>query len=509
MTEKITIIDFGSQYTQLIARRVRELNVYSEIIPHFRFEGIDKQTKGLILSGSPCSVRQDNAPQVCLEGIRGSIPVLGICYGAQLLASISGGNVENSPSREYGRANVTIKDASDPLLRGLSETSQVWMSHGDTITRLPKGLKIIASTEDVPVAAYRFSGEPTWGLQFHPEVVHSTEGAHILSNFVLDICGCKGEWTGESFIQSCVTDLRSQLGEDEVVLGLSGGVDSSVAAVLLHKAIGKRLHCIFVDSGLLRKNEVRDVMDSYGNMGLDVTVADASEKFLADLAGVTDPETKRRIIGRDFVEVFEQEAHKFKNVKWLGQGTIYPDVVESAKVNGTATVIKSHHNVGGLPEKMGLKVVEPLRMLFKDEVRKIGLALGIDSRLIGRHPFPGPGLAIRVIGEITEEKLAILREADFIFREEVARAKLDTQMNQYFAVLTNMKSVGVMGDGRTYDWAIALRSVTTEDFMTADWSRIPYEVLDKVSSRIVNEVPHVNRILYDITSKPPSTVEFE
>ena len=509
MTEKITIIDFGSQYTQLIARRVRELNVYSEIVPHFRFDGIDKQTKGLILSGSPCSVRQDNAPQVCLEGIRGSIPVLGICYGAQLLASISGGNVENSPSREYGRANVTIKDASDPLLRGLSETSQVWMSHGDTITSLPKGLKIIASTEDVPVAAYRFSGEPTWGLQFHPEVVHSTEGAHILSNFVLDICGCKGEWTGESFIQSCVTELRSQLGEDEVVLGLSGGVDSSVAAVLLHKAIGKRLHCIFVDSGLLRKNEVCDVMDSYGNMGLDVTVADASDKFLADLAGVTDPETKRRIIGRDFVEVFEQEAHKFRNVKWLGQGTIYPDVVESAKVNGTATVIKSHHNVGGLPEKMGLKVVEPLRMLFKDEVRKIGLALGIDSRLIGRHPFPGPGLAIRIIGEVTREKLQTLREADAIFIDSLRKYGLYDSIWQAGTILLPVRSVGVMGDERTYENCVALRAVTSVDGMTADWARIPHEALAAISSEIINKVKGVNRVVYDISSKPPATIEWE
>ena len=509
MTEKITIIDFGSQYTQLIARRIRELNVYSEIIPHFRFKGLDAESKGLILSGSPCSVRQDNAPQVNLEGIKGRIPVLGICYGAQLMAYTAGGNVEQCPTREYGRAKISLKESSDPLLRGLSETSQVWMSHGDTITQLPEGLEIIASTEDVPVAAYRFSREQTWGLQFHPEVVHSSEGAGMLSNFVLDICGCKGEWTGESFIQSCTEDLRRQLGEDEVVLGLSGGVDSSVAAVLLHRAIGERLHCIFVDSGLLRKNEVRDVMHSYEHMGLNVKVADASDKFLSDLAGVTDPETKRKIIGRDFVEVFEKEARNFKNAKWLGQGTIYPDVVESAMVNGTATVIQSHHHVGGLPEKMGLKVVEPLRMLFKDEVRKIGLALGIDRELIGRHPFPGPGMAIRIIGEVTGEKLETLREADAIFIENLRKSGLYDKTWQAGAVLLPVRSVGVMGDERTYENCVALRAVTSVDGMTADWARIPHEVLAAISSEIINKVKGVNRVVYDISSKPPATIEWE
>ncbi|MGN0190865.1 MAG: glutamine-hydrolyzing GMP synthase [Candidatus Cryptobacteroides sp.] len=509
MTEKITIIDFGSQYTQLIARRIRELNVYSEIVPHFRFKGLDSATRGLILSGSPCSVRQDDAPKVSLDGIRGRIPVLGICYGAQALAYGAGGNVEKSPSREYGRATVRVVVPSDPLMDGLSGSSGVWMSHGDTITGLPSGLEIIASTADVPVAAFRFRDEPTWGLQFHPEVVHSEEGTKILSNFVLGVCGCSGDWTGESFIQSCIEELKEQLGDDEVVLGLSGGVDSSVAAVLLHRAIGSRLHCIFVDSGLLRKDEVRDVMQSCRAMGLEVKVADASAKFLADLAGVTDPETKRKTIGRDFVEVFEKEARSFRNVKWLGQGTIYPDVVESAKVNGTATVIKSHHNVGGLPEKMGLKVVEPLRMLFKDEVRKTGLALGIDAGLIGRHPFPGPGLAIRIIGEVTPEKLEILREADDIFISSLRRYGLYDSIWQAGAILLPVLSVGVMGDERTYENCVALRAVTSVDGMTADWARIPHEVLAAISSEIINRVKGVNRVVYDISSKPPATIEWE
>lgn len=507
--EKILILDFGSQYTQLIARRVRELNVYCEIHPFNKIPAIDASVRGVILSGSPFSVRDAQAPTPDLSAIKGKLPLLGVCYGAQFLASAFGGEVQPAPSREYGRAMLTVGDASDALMRGLPARTQVWMSHGDTITRVPDNYELIASTEDVRVAAFHVGGEQTWGIQFHPEVYHSTDGTQLLKNFVVDICGCGQSWTSEGFVEATVRELREKLGDDKVVLALSGGVDSSVAAVLLHKAIGKNLYCVFVDSGLLRKNEFGEVLESYKHMGLNVKGVNASAKFLGDLAGVTDPERKRKIIGRDFVEVFNEEAIQIKDVKWLAQGTIYPDVIESCSVNGPSATIKSHHNVGGLPEKMNLKIVEPLRLLFKDEVRQLGIELGLPENLVWRQPFPGPGLAIRIIGEITDEKLSILQDADWIFREEIAKAGLDRSIHQYFAVLTNMRSVGVMGDGRTYDYTLALRGVTTTDFMTADFARIPYEVLEVISARIVNEVKNINRVVYDITTKPPATIEWE
>ena len=466
---------------------------------------------GVILSGSPFSVRDENAPKPDLTAIKGRLPLLGVCYGAQYLAHFYGGEVQSAPSREYGRAMLTVVEPSDPLMQGVPSPTQVWMSHGDTITSVPDTYRVIASTEDVCYAAFRIEGERSWGIQFHPEVYHSTDGITLLRNFVVGICGCKQNWTPESFVETTVRELREKLGDDRVVLGLSGGVDSSVAAVLLHRAIGKNLYCIFVDSGLLRKNEFDSVLESYKGMGLNVKGVKAHDRFLGDLAGVTDPEKKRKIIGRDFVEVFNAEAKQIENVKWLAQGTIYPDVVESASasVKGPAAMIKSHHNVGGLPEEMHLKIVEPLRLLFKDEVRQLGRELGLPEYLVSRQPFPGPGLAIRIMGEITKEKADTLRLADAIYREELEKAGENKKMNQYFAVLTNTRTVGVMGDGRSYDHVLALRAVTTEDFMTADWARIPYELLDKISGRIVNEVNGINRIVYDITSKPPATVEWE
>lgn len=511
MQEKIVILDFGSQYTQLIARRVRELNVYCEIHPFNKIPELDASVRGVILSGSPFSVRDEKAPKPDLTAIKGRLPLLGVCYGAQYLAHFYGGEVQSAPSREYGRAMLTVVEPSDPLMQGVPSPTQVWMSHGDTITSVPDTYRVIASTEDVRYAAFRIEGERSWGIQFHPEVYHSTDGITLLRNFVVGICGCKQDWTPESFVETTVRELREKLGDDRVVLGLSGGVDSSVAAVLLHRAIGKNLYCIFVDSGLLRKNEFDSVLESYKGMGLNVKGVKAHDRFLGDLAGVTDPEKKRKIIGRDFVEVFNAEAKQIENVKWLAQGTIYPDVVESASasVKGPAAMIKSHHNVGGLPEEMHLKIVEPLRLLFKDEVRQLGRELGLPEYLVSRQPFPGPGLAIRIMGEITKEKADTLRLADAIYREELEKAGENNKMNQYFAVLTDTRTVGVMGDGRSYDRVLALRAVTTEDFMTADWARIPYELLDKISGRIVNEVKGINRIVYDITSKPPATVEWE
>ncbi len=509
MTEKILIIDFGSQYTQLIARRVRELNVYCEIHPYNHLPALDSSVRGVIMSGSPFSVRDAAAPRIDLTPVKGRLPLLGVCYGAQYLAHFFGGEVSPAPSREYGRAMLSVKCAGDPLMKGLPSPTQVWMSHGDTITRVPAGYEVIASTDDVEMAAYRIAGEQTWGIQFHPEVFHSTDGKQLLRNFVVDICGCSQSWTSESFVESTVAELRAKLGDDKVVLGLSGGVDSSVAAVLLHKAIGERLYCIFVDSGLLRRNEFEDVLESYKGMGLNVKGVRAADRFLGDLKGVTDPEQKRKIIGRDFVEVFNEEAQRIEEVKWLAQGTIYPDVVESASVNGPAAKIKSHHNVGGLPEHMNLKIVEPLRLLFKDEVRRVGRTLGISEMLIGRHPFPGPGLGIRILGEVTAEKVEVLQKADKIFIDMLREAGLYDKVWQAGVMLLPVQSVGVMGDERTYESCVALRAVTSTDGMTADWVHLPYDFLAKVSNEIINKVSGVNRVVYDISSKPPATIEWE
>ncbi len=509
MTEKIIILDFGSQYTQLIGRRLRELNVYCEIFPYNKIPTIDSSVKGVILSGSPFSVRDKNAPQPDLTNIKGKLPLLAVCYGAQYIAQHFGGEVQASNSREYGRAALTVKDNTSPLFKNVPAKSQVWMSHGDTITALPKGARILASTNDVVNAAYELEGEPTYALQFHPEVVHSAEGKQMLENFVKTICGCQCNWTPASFIESTVAELNAQLGNDKVVLGLSGGVDSSVAAVLLNKAIGKNLYCIFVDNGLLRKNEFADVLESYRDMGLNVTGVDASNDFLSQLAGVSDPEQKRKIIGRIFIEVFDREAHKIENVKWLGQGTIYPDVIESVSVNGPSATIKSHHNVGGLPERMNLKIVEPLRSLFKDEVRRVGEALGMKKELLGRHPFPGPGLGIRVLGEVTKEKVTILQNADAIFIGGLRESGLYNEVWQAATVLLPVKCVGVMGDERTYEYTVALRAVTSTDGMTADWAHLPYDFLARISNDIINKVRGVNRVVYDISSKPPATIEWE
>ena len=509
MQEKILILDFGSQYTQLIARRVRELNVYCEIHPYNHYPAPDSSVKGVILSGSPSSVRDANAPQVDLSSIKGAFPLLGVCYGAQYLAQNYGGEVKPSATREYGRAMLSKVEAANPLICGLSQTTQVWMSHGDTIARIPDNYRIIASTEDVPVAAFQIDGEKTWGIQFHPEVYHSTEGSQLLKHFVVDICGCKQDWTPDSFIESTVRELQDKLGNDKVVLGLSGGVDSSVAAMLLHKAIGKNLVCIFVDMGLLRKNEFEDVLRSYESMGLNVIGVRAGNKFLSDLKGVTEPENKRKIIGRDFIEVFDAEAQKLTDVKWLAQGTIYPDVIESVSVNGPSATIKSHHNVGGLPEKMHLKIVEPLRLLFKDEVRRVGRQLNIPMEILGRHPFPGPGLGIRILGEVTAEKVRVLQEADKIFIDNLKEAGLYDKVWQAGVMLLPVQSVGVMGDERTYENCVALRAVTSTDGMTADWVHLPYDFLAKVSNDIINRVKGINRVVYDISSKPPATIEWE
>ena len=511
MQEKIVILDFGSQYTQLIARRVRELNVYCEIHPFNKIPELDASVRGVILSGSPFSVRAENAPKPDLTAIKGRLPLLGVCYGAQYLAHFYGGEVQSAPSREYGRAMLTVVEPSDPLMQGVPSPTQVWMSHGDTITSVPDTYRVIASTEDVRYAAFRIEGERSWGIQFHPEVYHSTDGITLLRNFVVGICGCKQDWTPESFVETTVRELREKLGDDRVVLGLSGGVDSSVAAVLLHRAIGKNLYCIFVDSGLLRKNEFDSVLESYKGMGLNVKGVKAHDRFLGDLAGVTDPEKKRKIIGRDFVEVFNAEAKQIENVKWLAQGTIYPDVVESASasVKGPAAMIKSHHNVGGLPEEMHLKIVEPLRLLFKDEVRRVGKSLGIDPQLLGRHPFPGPGLAIRILGDITPEKVEILQNVDKIYIDALREWGLYDQVWQAGAILLPVKSVGVMGDERTYESCVALRAVASTDGMTADWVHLPYDFLAAVSNDIINKVRGVNRVVYDISSKPPATIEWE
>ncbi|MFY9154054.1 MAG: glutamine-hydrolyzing GMP synthase [Prolixibacteraceae bacterium] len=509
MQEKILILDFGSQYTQLIGRRVRELNVYCEIYPYNHYPAIDESVKGVILSGSPFSVRDAEAPKPDLSLIKGKMPLLGVCYGAQYLAHNFGGEVLPSNTREYGRANLGFVDNSNPLFTQISQHTQVWMSHGDTIDRLPETYKIIASTADVENAAFKVEDEQTFGIQFHPEVYHTTEGTQLLKNYVVDICGCSQDWTPDSFIETTVKELQAKLGDDRVVLGLSGGVDSSVAGVLLHRAIGKNLTCIFVDNGLLRKDEFQQVLDSYQHMGLNVIGVDARRKFWDDLAGITDPEQKRKIIGRDFIEVFDVEAHKIQDVKWLAQGTIYPDVIESVSVNGPSATIKSHHNVGGLPDKMNLKVVEPLKLLFKDEVRRVGKALEINDSLLGRHPFPGPGLGIRILSDVTPEKVRILQEADAIFINGLKDWGLYDKVWQAGVMLLPVQSVGVMGDERTYENVVALRAVASTDGMTADWVHLPFEFLAKMSNEIINKVRGINRVVYDISSKPPATIEWE
>lgn len=506
MQEKVIILDFGSQTTQLIGRRVRELSEYCEILPYNKFPESLAGIKGVILSGSPYSVYDPAAFKTDLSRFRGKLPVLGICYGAQFIAYTSGGKVEPAVAREYGRANLETIDMADELFNGINPGSQIWMSHGDTITELPSDFKVIASTADVAVAAFRATGEKTWGVQFHPEVYHTLDGMLLLDNF-LNICGCAKDWSAASFIDTTVAALKKQLGNDKVVLGLSGGVDSSVAAVLLHKAIGKNLTCIFVDHGLLRKNEFKSVMEDYKHLGLNVVGVDASEKFYKALAGVSDPERKRKIIGAGFIDVFDEAARQIKDVKWLAQGTIYPDIIESLSITGTT--IKSHHNVGGLPEKMNLKLCEPLRLLFKDEVRKVGRELGMMAQLIKRQPFPGPGLAVRILGEITPEKVHILQEADDIFISALREWNLYDRVWQAGVILLPVRSVGVMGDERTYENAVALRAVTSTDAMTADWAQLPYEFLAKVSNDIINKVKGVNRVVYDISSKPPATIEWE
>jgi len=509
MIDKILIFDFGSQYTQLIARRVRELNVYCEIYPYNKVPNIDKSIKGVILSGSPFSVRDSSALKLNLENIKAKLPLLGICYGAQYLSHFFGGEVAPSNNREYGRANLNFVNMANPLLKGISKSSQVWMSHGDTIVKIPSNYEIIASTKEINVAAYQIMGEKTWGIQFHPEVYHSTEGSTILKNFIVDICDCKQDWTPASFIETTVNELKSEIGNDKVVLGLSGGVDSSVAAVLLNRAVGNQLTCIFVDNGLLRKNEFNSVLESYKEIGLNVIGVDAKQDFYKELAGVKDPETKRKIIGRLFIEIFDKEANKIENVVWLAQGTIYPDIIESVSVKGPSATIKSHHNVGGLPDRMKLKIIEPLKLLFKDEVRKIGKSLNIDDKILNRHPFPGPGLGIRILSDITPEKVRILQEVDNIFISGLKDAGLYQQVWQAGAMLLPVQSVGVMGDERTYENAVVLRAVQSTDGMTADWVHLPYDFLANISNDIINKVKGVNRVVYDISSKPPATIEWE
>ncbi len=508
--QRILILDFGSQYTQLIARRVRELNVYSEIIPWHAYEGLKDDVKGVILSGSPHSVRDDDAPRPDLSSMLGQVPVLGVCYGAQYLAQTHGGSVEASNTREYGRAHLKTVQATDDLLKGMSAESQVWMSHGDTILSLGDDFETICSTQDVTFAGFSNVSRSVWGIQFHPEVWHSTEGPILLGNFVNGICGCTGDWSPASFADETISRLRNQIGEDHVILGLSGGVDSTVAAALLQRAIGNQLHCIFVDNGLLRKNEFEQVLETYEGMGLQVKGIQAGDRFLNALAGESDPEKKRKAIGKVFIDVFDDASKELDGAKWLAQGTIYPDVIESVSATGgPSATIKSHHNVGGLPDFMKLKIVEPLRLIFKDEVRRVGKELGIKQAILGRHPFPGPGLAIRILGDITKEKVRILQEVDAIWIDGLKQANLYDEVWQAGAILLPVQSVGVMGDERTYEQAVALRAVSSTDGMTADWSHLPYDFLAKVSNDIINKVRGVNRVVYDISSKPPATIEWE
>jgi GMP synthase (glutamine-hydrolysing) len=509
MPQQILILDFGSQYTQLIARRVRELNVYCEIHPFNKIPEITSDIRGVILSGSPCSVRDAGSPDVDVRQFDGKMPVLGVCYGAQLIAHKNGGTVLPSQMREYGRAKLTSVDHHTSLLKEISLDTQVWMSHADTIASVPPEFQVIASTLSVPIAAYRIKGKDVFGIQFHPEVTHTIEGKNLLRNFVVHICGCSQDWTPDQFVEGTIAELKRKLGNDKVVMALSGGVDSTVAATLIHRAIGKNLHCIFVDNGLLRKNEFQQVLDSYNGLGLNIKGVDAREKFYNALLGLSDPEAKRKAIGRIFIDVFDEEAHKIEDVKWLGQGTIYPDVIESVSVKGPSATIKSHHNVGGLPEKMKLRVVEPLNTLFKDEVRVVGKTLGIDASILARHPFPGPGLGIRILGEITPEKVRLLQEVDSIFINGLKQHGLYDKVWQAGAILTPLQAVGVMGDERTYERVVSLRAVTSTDGMTADWAHLPYEFLAEISSDIINKVKGVNRVVYDISSKPPATIEWE
>ena len=509
MQEKVLILDFGSQYTQLIARRVRELFIYCEIHPYNNPPKDITSFKAVILSGSPFSVRAEDAPHPDLEEIKGKIPLLGICYGAQYLAHFFGGEVSPSNTREYGRAHLSSFNSKDSFFKGVSENSQVWMSHADTILTLPSDAERLGSTEDVSNAAYKFSNESTYAIQFHPEVFHSTDGKQILENFLVGIAEVKQDWTPDSFVEMTLKEIQEKVGQDKVILGLSGGVDSSVAAMLLHRAIGDQLNCIFVNNGLLRKNEFEEVLEQYSGMGLNVKGVDASDQFLDALDGISDPETKRKIIGKIFIDVFDAESQKVEGAKWLGQGTIYPDVIESISVNGPSATIKSHHNVGGLPDYMKLKLVEPLRMLFKDEVRRVGKSMGMDAALLGRHPFPGPGLAIRILGEITREKVQILQEVDALFIQGLRKWDLYDQIWQAGAMFLPVNSVGVMGDERTYENCVALRAVQSTDGMTADWVDLPYAFLQKISNEIINNVKGINRVVYDISSKPPATIEWE
>jgi len=508
--DKVLILDFGSQYTQLIARRVRELNIYCEIHPFNKIPTNLDEFKAIVLSGSPQSVRGDDALHPDLSEIRGHKPMLAVCYGAQYLAHFSGGKVAPSNTREYGRANLSFVKDNEPFFQGVSSGSQVWMSHSDTIKQLPTNGVLLASTHDVENAAYKIEGETTYAIQFHPEVYHSTDGKTLLHNFLVTIAGLQQDWTPDSFVEETVADLKSKIQDDKVVLGLSGGVDSTVAAILLHKAIGKNLYCIFVNNGLLRKDEFSNVLTQYEGMGLNVKGVDASARFLEALSGLEDPELKRKAIGRVFIEVFDDEAQMIKDVKWLAQGTIYPDVIESVSATGgPSATIKSHHNVGGLPDFMKLDIVEPLRALFKDEVRRVGASMGIDPKLLGRHPFPGPGLAVRILGDITPEKVRILQEVDAIFINGLRDWNLYDKVWQAGAMLLPVNSVGVMGDERTYEKCVALRAVESTDGMTADWVNLPYEFLQKTSNDIINKVKGVNRVVYDISSKPPATIEWE
>ncbi|MCK5443027.1 MAG: glutamine-hydrolyzing GMP synthase [Maribacter sp.] len=510
MQNNVLILDFGSQYTQLIARRVRELNIFCEIKPYNKVPEDMSTYKAVILSGSPYSVRAEDAPHPDLSQIKGKIPLLGVCYGAQYLAHFHGGKVAPSNTREYGRARLASIKNDEPFFYEITDGSQVWMSHSDTIKELPENSVVLASTGDVKNAAYRIEGEQTYAIQFHPEVYHTTQGKLLLENFLVHIAGIEQSWTPDAFVDTTVAELKKTVGDDKVILGLSGGVDSTVAAVLLHNAIGSHLHCIFVNNGLLRKNEFQDVLDQYEHMGLNVKGVDASARFLDALAGESDPEKKRKIIGKVFIDVFDDEAHMVEDAKWLAQGTIYPDVIESVSVTGgPSATIKSHHNVGGLPDYMKLKVVEPLKMLFKDEVRRVGASMKIDDERLGRHPFPGPGLAIRILGDITREKVAILQEVDAIFINGLREWGLYDQVWQAGAMLLPVHSVGVMGDERTYEKCVALRAVESTDGMTADWVDLPYEFLQKTSNEIINKVPGVNRVVYDISSKPPATIEWE